>query len=154
MNKFIRIVAIVSAVLMGVSAILLIVVLCCQNSLSHLISTSDFSAFIVPGGPVIRILCSLGMAVLMCFFLGNKKVGIWFDILSFALIGFVFPFICSIVNYFETMMYTRVNGEMLMAARSAVMSLCNVPQFIAQAAVTILLLMCGMSIAYKRLTKE
>lgn len=156
MQKFIRIMAVVAVVLMGVSLLLLLVTVPMQPVLARWLRYPEDILGILPRFPLIPVLfclLRLGCAALLLIFCGNKKGGIWLEVIAFACMAVILP----ALNHAATSVYSLSLSQMG-AVYTAVNSLtsnvafyCMIPAGLGQ---SIAYATCGMSIAFKKMSKR
>ena len=158
MQKVIRILAIVAAVLVCLSLLLLLVTTPFQRLLARtLYGYDDATIGFLPQLPVIPVLFCLfraGCVALLAIWCGNKRGGIWLEIVLLACLAVILPGINGLVNAVYTPLLYRMQGVNAMAASNVVNSiatLCLIPGGFGQ---IIAYVVCGMSIVFKKMNKR
>ena len=157
MQKTIRILAIISAVFVGFSLVLLLVSLPFQRVLAQALDYSEVSIEVLPMFPLVPFLiCLLKMVcvVLLIICCGNKKGGIWLEILIFAVLVIGLPFINTAASTVYNIFVGRFGGSAKLVANSIVSQIsafCCYPSNWGQA---LSYLTCGMSITFKVMSKK
>lgn len=156
MQKTIRILAIISAVLVGFSLALLIVSLPFQRLLAQVLGYPEISLAMLPTFPFVPFLsCFLraGCIAALIICCGNKKGGIWLEILMLAILVIVLPFLTTAASTAYTTFIGRYGNAKLVAisAVSRISDFCCHPANWGQALAYIT---CGMSIAFKTMRKK
>lgn len=156
MQKTIRIFAILSASLAGFSLILLIASLPFQQLYAQLLGYPHDLMSALPVFPIVPFLNCLLKAV--CFALliiccGNKKGGIWLEILMIIVFIIVLPLINTVSTFTYTSITNQFGSDRLLAnsLTSALSAFCCSPANWGQALAYIT---CGMSIAFKTINKQ
>lgn len=157
MKKTIRILSIIAVVLAGLSLLLLLATIPLQRTLGgSIFGYPEELLAILPQFPLLPFLncfmqtSCMALLVICC---GNKKGGIWLEVLTLTLLMLVLPTISRIATPLYTAVLGRF-GTMQIAANSLVSniaSFCLVPASLGQALAYVT---CGMSIAFKKLSKK
>ncbi len=156
MQKAIRITAIAATALAGLSLILLLVSIPFQSMIAPLYIHSYEVIERMPVFPLVPFsICLLqticiALSIICC---GNKKGGIWLELLIFVLLITALPLFNELASYIHTTFIGR-NGSVGLATHSIVSqisSYCLIPSNLGQATA---LLACGMSIAFKKVSKK
>lgn len=157
MQKFIRIMAIIAAALAGLSLVLLLITIPFQRSISSIFFNSpDIAMSTLPQFPllpfifgVLRLSC-MALLTICC---GNKKGGIWLELIIFACLVFVLPGLSRILSpLFTQILYSTKGSDYIMANNlvSNIANYCMIPagwgQALAYAA-------CGMSVVFKKMSR-
>lgn len=155
MKKAIRILSIIAAAIMVLTAVLFLAAVLLQGVLGPMLfgypeSVREYFAF--PAGQTVYILGITAVTVLLATTGGAERVGMWVEILSAALIGIVLPLIQSVLSVAQNVML-GVQGGLAVAANAMVSNLCSYATFLMPVATTLALLAAGMSIAYKRMMR-
>lgn len=154
MQKGIRIMAVVSAALAATSLVLLFVSVPLQRGLIGLfLSAGDWMNDYLPLFPILPVVfCFLrtGAMALLPVCCGNKRGGIWLEVLVLVVLVAVLPVANYLASIVQTNLMMTMRGEAYMAVSSAVDSVatyCMIPAGLGQALACVA---CGMSIAYKK----
>lgn len=161
MQKFIRIMAIVSVVLIGISLLSLMITYPFQRLMgTKLFSYPQDIISALPQFPLVQFLsCTLqlGFAGLLILSCRNEKGGIWLEAVSLAFLAVVLPVCSQIATPFFNQLYLNLFGlakdTSYLMARSIVNSLANYCVIFANVGRGIACMTCGMSIAFKRMSK-
>lgn len=156
MQKAIRVMAIISAALAGLSLILLVASIPFQSMIAPLYATSpDITAALpeFPSVPFFTCLLQTSCIALLIICCGNKKGGIWLELLLLALLIIALPILNEIAYYIQTIFVGRYGAASLAAHSvvSEISSYCLIPSNWGQALACI---SCGMSIAFKTMSKK
>lgn len=157
MQKFIRVIAIVAAVLVALSLLLLLVSIPLQrfiagNWLNY--SESLMAALpIFPLADFFNCFLLLGCVALLIVCCGNQKGGIWLEILMFLMIAVVLPLLNELLATVQNVMLPQLQGELYVAANAIVNNIAHYCVATANLGRCIALAACGMSIAFKRTKK-
>ena len=154
MKKTIRIMAIIAVVLAGLSIILILASIPFQSMLAREVyGYPEDLVEILPRFPLLSFLiCFLRTAciALLIICCGNKKGGIWLELLILGCLVIILPSISQIVSPLYTVLLSRV-GSQYLAANSVVTNIANfclIPSNWGQALAYVT---CGMSIAFKKI---
>ena len=157
MQKFIRIMAIVAAVLVGLYLLLLVGTIPFQRMIaSGVYGYPDDVVGALPQFPLLPFLfclLRLGCMILLVVCCGNKKGGIWLEVIVFALLAVVLPALSNLLSPVYNLWIGRM-GHTHAAAQSIVNTIanfCAIPGSLGQA---IGYAVCGMSIVFKRMSKK
>lgn len=158
MQKFIRISAIVATALVAMSLLLILVSIPLQSVIARNVFNypAEFMA-LLPQIPVVQLLtCFVRLAciALLIICCGNKKGGIWPEVAVFVLLVAVVPTLGSVGWVLYSQLFVNLRGYAYSGANTAVnniTSFCAMPAGLGQA---IAYVACGMSIAFKRLSRK
>lgn len=154
MQKFIRISAIISVVLMSTSLLFILFSLPLQRFIAE-----NFYAYsgdilnVFPHLPLIPFLSCflrLGCLIPLIFCCGNKKGGIWLEIIVFIALAVVLPSI-NMLSPVYSHWIAALRGNYYIAANSfatTIANYCLIPGNLGQA---LAFATCGMSIVYKKI---
>ena len=156
MKKAIRILSVIAAGIMVLTAVLFLAAVLLQGVLGSMIfgypeSVRDYFAF--PAGQTVYILGITAVTVLLATTGGAERVGMWVEILSAALIGIVLPLIQSVLSVAQNVML-GVQGGLAVAANAMVSNFCSYATFLMPVATTLAMLAAGMSNCYKRMIRK
>lgn len=158
MQKFIRVTAIIAVVLVALSFLLLLISIPFQQTIAAKVFGSPHDAVsimpVVPWVTVTNCIWLLGCAILAVVFGGNKKGGIWLEILVFAAVALVLPMMTALLGNVQNVVMAQARGTSYIAANAVanqIASYCMAPGNLGQ---SLILTVCGMSIVYKRMSKK
>lgn len=157
MQKFIRIMAIIATALVALTLLLLIICVPFQRYIAEYFSSSPDIIGLLPIFPTADfLLCSLRLifVALLIICCGNKRGGIWLEIVVFLSLTVILPVINYVVSTMSTMWYGKFQGYSYLAANtviSRISQFCFVPAGIGYA---LALVACGMSIVFKFMSKR
>lgn len=149
MKKTIRILSIVSLIMAAVCMALVIGCICGQRLLMPLFNSMEetLGRFYVPVSAILSasdiVLCAVLLMV------GTRIKGIAFEIIVPVLRLFT-PGVVSLVSIWQTVYVGNRMGAVYLAGLSAVNQICSFSLAVGSLATVLMLLACGMSIAYKR----
>ena len=148
MKKAIRILAISAIALAGISAALLFIIFVLQIPICMLYGYETDMFFY----PIPYFCNSLGLLLLGTALLLTSKCKIWSDILLLAAQMIVGPIVSLGLSFLDAailnvMVYSR--GSIYVYANSSLIQLCTTPAGLTALGSTVLLIACGMSLAYK-----
>ncbi len=156
MQKIIRVMIRIAAVLMGISILLLLLSVPLQGFIAK---HFDYPAYIVSALPIFPFMqflfCLLGTGciALLITCCGKEKGGIWLEILVLVLLAIVLPVLNNLALPIYMSFMGRF-GELKIAAYSAasqITTYCLTPAALGQ---VLAYVSCGMSIAYKKMSKK
>lgn len=158
MQKVIRLLAIVATALVFFSLFLLLVSIPLQRPIAReFLGYPAFIASRLPQFPVVpfvmgllRMLC-IGLLIACC---GNKRGGIWVELLVIAALVLVLPFLNTIATNAANIFASRYSGSDANVANyvvSLLSSYCLIP---ANLGTALAYITCGMSIAFKVMYKK
>lgn len=157
MQKTIRTLAIIAAVLAGISLMLLVASIPFQQVLAReVFGTPQEAVSLLPLFPVLPFLsCFLrtGCIVLLIVCCGNKKGSIWLEILIMTVLAIVLPFINSAASTAYNVILGAFGHSRIIANSliSQIASFCCYPINLGQ---VLAYIACGMSIAFKAMHKQ
>ena len=158
MQKLIRVTAIIALALLCLSLLLLLVSLPFQQVIAHkLYSTSPDVISLLPIFPLqsfINCFLLTGCAILAVVFGGNQKGGLWLEILVLAAVILVIPFIAGFWDGLLTPMLVNARGSIYVAANATARNIANWCMAPGNLGRCLMLVVCGMSIVYKRMSKK
>lgn len=158
MQKFIRVMAIVALVLVALSFLLLLGTLPFQRVLAEKVlkPAPDVLALlpIFPLAAFIGCILLLGCAILAVVFGGNQKGGIWLEILVLIAVALVVPFISGFLDSLLTPFLATARGSLYVAAGATANQIANACMWSANLGESLMLVVCGMSMVYKRMSKK
>ena len=157
MQKAIRISAILSAALVGFSLVLLVGSLPLQRTLAQSLSYSEDLIGMLPIFPVIPFLCcflTAGCIALLIICCGNKKGGIWLEILVIVALAIILPLINTAASTAYAGFIGRFSGTAKLAAASLVSKIASFCCYPANWGQALAYITCGMSIAFKAMSKK
>ena len=142
---------------MGVSLFLLIVSLPLQPLLAvEIFGCSANIVSMLPQFPLMQFLSCLlraGCIALLIICSGNKKGGIWLEILVIVALAAVVPFINGAGTAFYNNLIANLNSEKLIAISTA-SSISSYLCYPASCGQVLAYITCGMSIAFKVMSKK
>ena len=158
MQKLIRIMAIVAAVLVGFSLLLLLGTIPFQRTVgSNLLGYPDAMTEGLPQFPLMAFLFTflqLGCMILLIVCCGNKKGGIWLEVIVFISLAVLLPLLSQVLEPMYNVYVGRMRGETYLAAKSVVNSICVYCRMPGSLGIAIGYGVCGMSIVFKRMSKK
>jgi hypothetical protein len=157
MQKVIRIVAIIAVILVALSLLLLLATIPFQQSLGRLWSTSDDVLALLPIFPLAQFVpcfMLLGCAILAVVFGGNKKGGIWLEILVFAAVALALPVMRGLLSYVQTVAIGHYRGSVYLVANATAAQIASYCMWPANLGNSLVLVVCGMSIVFKRMSQK
>ena len=150
MKKTIRVFSVLALILAGLCMLALLVCICAQKALLPIYGAPEevLGRFYFPAGAAVFAAGVLVAAILLMA--GNNKHGILMEIIV-AILVFVTPTMQSLMSTMQPMMAGRYGGSAFLAGMSAMNALSSLPLGCGRLALTLLTLVCGMSIAYKKM---
>ena len=83
----------------------------------------------------------------------NKSLGLWSDILAIVLVGVVITVLSNVIGVAQTTLIAR-KGAVMVAKLASLNSIANIATCLNPVVQSLALVALGMSICYKKLTKE
>ncbi len=158
MQKLIRVTAIIALALLCLSLLLLLVSIPCQRVIaSKLYSTIPDVLSLLPIFPLaffINCFLLTGCAILAVVFGGNQKGGIWLEIIVFILVALALPLLNTVLANVQNVMLAYVRGDNYIAANTIANQIANMCMWPGNLGRSLMLVVCGMSIVYKRMSKK
>lgn len=157
MQKTIRILAIIATALVALSLMLLVVSIPLQGVIAKEIF--GYPSYVIeelPQFPLMFFLSNLlrvgciGLLIICC---GNKKGGIWLEILIMIILAIVLPVIDNVALRLYTVVLGRYGSEKIMI-NSLITQIANYCAYPSGLGHTLAYITCGMSIAFKTLSKK
>ncbi len=157
MQKNIRIIAIIAVALEAMSMLLLIITTIFQQQLGKMLGYPDVVLGMLPKLPIVQFMyciASFTVILLLLICCGNKKGGIWLEIIALICLAVVLPTMNQMLGWILNTLIAQQRGTAYMAATSAaslIAGFCMMPGTLGQ---TLAYVTCGMSIAYKHVHKK
>lgn len=157
MQKFIRILVIIATVLVGISFSLLFISILFQLPIAKYYNYPNEAIGLLPQIPVAQILiCFLRLVcvALLIVCCGNKKGGVWMEIILFVLMLTLLPLIDVSAPTIYNKMIVYLRGTYFIMANNisnSIASYCLIP---ANIGLIISYFACGMSIMFKHMNKK
>lgn len=156
MQKLIRILAIVACVLVAVSLFLMVASMPFKTVLGRLLVSSEqiLAAMPLAHWPsLVYGLLLFGCTALLIVCCGNKKGGIWLELLVIVLVAVVLPLASRGMNLWYSW-WVNARGEYYGAANSISATLANYCMAPARVGNSLAYVVAGMSILFKHMSKE
>ena len=156
MQKFIRTMAIIATALIALSLFLLLFTIPFQRLIAKEFYGMEEALSALPQFPVIPfIFCLLRLAcvALLIICCGNKRGGIWLELIVFFSLLMVLPFLNSIISTAYTTLLARM-GVLRLTANNYVSMIANYCLQPASWGGALAYAVCGMSIIYKHMCKK
>lgn len=153
MNKFIRIMAILSTALVALSLVLILVSVLFQPVLFRLLYGFEDTTFVFPWGVFMNCLLRCVCIALLIICCGNKKGGIWLELVLFFAMMLVLPMLSNATELLLSSWLGSVKGVTYMGyyhMATKYATWCTYPAGWGQA---LAYMTCGMSIVYKKMSK-
>ena len=158
MQKFIRVLAIIAAVLVALSLLALLISIPCQRLIAgswfHYPEQMVAALPIFPLAHFIHCFLLLGCTALMIVCAGNKKGGIWLEILLLVMLALVVPVLSTALTNVQTILTGHLRGDSYVAANSVVNQISGYCMWPGNLGNSLSLVACGMSIAFKQMSKK
>lgn len=157
MQKFIRVTAIIALALLCLSLLLLICTLPFQQTLARLFNSSDEVLGLLPifsWSQFVNCFLLTGCAILAVVFGGNRKGGIWLEIVVFMAAALALPLLTTALSNMQTILFGNIRGSAYVAALSSSALIAEWCMWPGNLGRCLMLSVCGMSIVYKRMSKK
>ena len=159
MQKLIRILSILCLALMVISLVLTVGCILLQKPLIDLIYGKSVATapMAVPVSPIVYSLLSILTFGLLCLVAGNRRIGIWADLILLSANALVLPgmnFALSLVQNLAGTAMANARGVAAIVANSAVNNFCTYTMLPGGLGMRLTLVVCGMSIVLKLLEKR
>ena len=158
MQKLIRVTAIIALALLCLSLLLLLVSIPCQRVLAAKVLRSPQEAIsflpVFPLAFFINCFLLTGCAILAVVFGGNQKGGIWLEIIVFILVALALPLLNTVLANVQNVMIANVRGSSYIVANTIANQIANMCMGPGNLGRSLILVVCGMSIVYKRMSKK
>lgn len=157
--KLVKILSIVSA---GIMLLALLVFFCCvilQKPLVRLFmkGIENVSVFLFPFDAFCSLAGGVLLSIALIFVAGNKKIGVWADVLVLALSAVVKPVAVYLISLLQNLFVTRTvlaMGSQAIAYNSSLNTAVSAFTSFASLGAVILYVVCGMSIILKLSAKQ
>ena len=159
MKKAILILSIICLALVILSLVLTAGGILLQKPLIDLIygKTAGDAPMVVPVSPLVSGLCAAVTFGLLCLVAGNKRIGIWADLILLSISALVLPglsFVLSLVQNLTGSVIANTQGVAAIVANSAVNNMCTYTMLPGNLGMRLALVVLGMSIVLKLLEKR
>ena len=159
MKKAILILSIVCLALVILSLVLTAGCIILQKPLIDLIygKSAATAPMVVPVSPLVYGLCASLTFGLLCLVAGNKKIGIWADLILLGVSALVLPglnFVLSLAQNLAGSAMANAQGVAAIVANSAVNNMCTYTMLPGNLGMRLALVVLGMSIVLKLLEKR
>ena len=157
MQKFIRIAAAVAVALMGVSLLLLLVTVAMQPTIGRWLNYPADVLGVLPRFPLIPALfccLRLGCVALLLSCCGNKKGGIWLEVIVFICLAMILPAFNSVATYSHQILVGNRMGAAYIAANALVSNIASCCMISAGIGQALAYATCGMSVIFKKMNKK
>ena len=108
---------------------------------------------IIPMGTLIHMIGCLVVAIISCFFTKTNRV-IVFEVIALALLILIIPVLTRSLTMVQSITVGQTMGEYYAAAFSIANQISTVPNALMAVAESLCLVVCGMSISEKLITKK
>lgn len=158
MQKTIRILAIIAAILVALSFLLLLISIPFQR----LIADKGFGYSqdiigllpVVPWAVIAECFVLLGCAILAVVFGGNQKGGLWLEILVLIVVVLALPLIGTLLGHVQNVVIGQARGSMYIAANSVTNTIANFCMWPGNLGQSLILVVAGMSMVHKHMSKK
>ena len=150
MKKAVRTLSVIALIASLLALASFVVVLLLRNVLAPLYGSSTEIAFILPISPFVGVCGAILLSVFALLCGANKNVGIWSDILLIILAITVIPFLTGVLSTFQTSV-SGLKGVEYVYSLSVLNNITTMTTSPATIARMLVLVVCGMSIAHKKL---
>lgn len=154
MKKSIKVLSYISMGILVASVGAVLLALVFRETLLQYIYWYEDLAVVLPLGGVVSLVLRLGAVGLLCFCAGERRFGIWVEILIASVLAAAVPFLRWLLSLLQTTVLGRVMGNDYMLALGGIDLLWNYATCLTGVAVALALLVCGMSLADKLLGKK
>lgn len=157
MNKTIRILTIIATALVACSLLILLIAIPFQRMLA--MGVFGYNEYVVaalpmfPLMPFVKCLLRLVFVALLIICCGNRKGGIWMELVILAIMVFAIPGVEKILAA-EHNLTLALRGADYVAANGIVSSISAYCMAPANLGMIVAYVSCGMSIAFKRMSKK
>lgn len=155
MKKVLKILPIISLVTVILHIQLMLLCLLFRGPLAEWLYGygKDELPLVIPVSSVLQVFGQLAAMVWLFYCIGNRKFGIWAELLGAGWLSVVLPLLINVISMFESRFLGRIGYEHL-AARNALLTLWSYAGQLCGYAVPVALIACGMSMAYKYFVKN
>ncbi len=158
MKKTARAIAIIATGILALSSIALLLCIIFQRPLLDTLYGYDYwqswETLYVPVHYLVQMCLLVSISGVLCFTVCSKKLGSWAEILGTLLITIVVPMLTNVIWTIQMQLFSYGVDSVSMSYYSMVYSLCSRALTFVDFATMLLVLACGMSIAYKHLTRK
>ena len=150
MKKLLKILPLVSLGIVGASV--MAVLLCCVYSkplMELFFHRGEELPTVIPVADAVLLSGQLGAMIWLCICVGNHHFGIWSELLTAGSLGAVLPGLYQMLSYIQSALVGQNMGADYVIAKSYMTNLWNYATALNGVAVSMALLVCGMSIASK-----
>lgn len=154
MKKLLKILSFISLGIIGVSAMAVLLCYVFRVPLLELFFHHGRDLpVVIPVANAVSLLGQLGAMIWLCICVGERRFGIWAELLAAAWLGAVLPGICRVLAYVQNLLVGRTMGHDYLIAQSCMNSLWSYATIFNGIAGALALVVCGLSMAEKRKIK-
>ena len=154
MKKLTKTLSFISLGVIGASC--MAVLLCCVYSkplMELFFHRGEELPTVIPVADAVLLLGHLAAMIWLCVCVGNRRFGIWSELLAAGWLGAVLPGAYQMLAYVQSILLGKAMGTDYMIAQSYMSNLWNYATVLNWVAVAMALVVCGLSIASKHFEK-
>lgn len=154
MKKLIKVLSFISLGLMILSCFLVILCTVFRRPLTELFFgySDEQLPLVIPAGMAVSMVVQLGCALWLSIFAGDHRFGIWAEILPAAVLALAAPLLNRVLSAVQNLLLGKMVGYLYMNSLSMTSTLWSYAAIGVTVAVALAYLVCGMSMAEKRLS--
>lgn len=153
MKKLLKILSFISLGIVGTSVMAVLLCYVYRVPLMELFfNTGRELPVVVPAANAVLLVGQLGALVWLCVCIGDRRFGIWAELLGAGWLGLLLPGLCRLLGWVESLTAGRALGMEYMMASNYMNILWSYATIFNAVAVSMALVVCGCSIASKVLT--
>lgn len=108
----------------------------------------------IPAAGAVSLVGQLGAMIWLCICVGDRRFGIWSELMAAGWLSVVLPAIVRVLSYVQTALLGRAMGTDYMLALTYTNNIWSYATAFNGIAVALALLVCGLSIADKHVAKN
>lgn len=152
MKKLLKILSFISLGVIGMSCMAVMLCYVFRVPLMQLVFHRGAELpVVIPVANAVLLVGQLGAMIWLCVCVGDRRFGIWSELLAAGWLGVVLPGICRLLSYVQSLLLTRSMGSDYMIGMSYMSSLWSYATIFNSVAVALALVVCGFSMAQKRI---
>ena len=155
MKKLLKILTFISLGILGTSVMAVLLCYVYRVPLMQLFFHTGMELpAVVPAAGAVTLVGQLGAMIWLCFCVGERRFGLWAELLAAGWLGVVLPGIARVLSWVQSVVLSRGLGLDYLSAYSYMNTLWSYATILNGVAVALALVVCGLSMAYKRGERE
>lgn len=151
MRKLMKILSFAASGIIGISAMAVVLCWVFRVPLMELLfHRGEELPAVLPVADAISLAGQMGAMIWLCICMCNRRFGIWAELLTVGWLGAVLPGACQVSAYLQNVLLGRAMGTEYLIACSSMSNLWSYATVFNGVAVSMALVICGLSMADKK----